>query len=165
MPKVSESIRNRIYTMVQRDLEPSRVVVHSKIAGAIFAGGLFSLFMCAQLGYGLSDFSHGTHKVLMDFGGFYGCTAICGLLFSIVPVVVLKLCTSDVQYSLLLRRERWAFVGWITVFGAFLTLRNSRPDSILVLALWGGPALLSFYALSLSLKWIVSASKYCESEL
>lgn len=146
MTKVPDYIKENIYQTVKRDIEPSRLVVHSKVGASVAVGGALSLFLCGQMGLGLSPLAERVHGLLMHYGGFLGCTVLCGVLFAIVPVVLLKLLSSKVQYLVLLRQERLAIAGWVFAFGSYLIISNQQPDVLLTMALWGIPAILSFFA-------------------
>lgn len=147
MPKVSDYIKENIYRAVKKDVDPSRLVVHSKVGASVAAGGALSLFLCGQMGLGLSPFAEKVHGLLMHYGGFLGCTVLCGFLFAIVPVLLLKLLTSSVQYLVILRQERPAIAAWVLAFGLYLVIRNQQSDFLLTIVLWGIPAIFSFYAL------------------
>lgn len=146
--QVSDKIRETIYRQVRADLCPSRTVVHAKVGAAVTVGGLLSLFLCGQLGLGLSTVANEVHHALMARVGFLGCTVTCGLLFAVVPVLVLRLVSSAMQFQVLFRKEWKAIVSWVVVFGAILAFQNDRSDPMWVLALWILAAVLSFKALA-----------------
>ncbi len=146
MAKVPEHIRENIYRQVKRDLEPPLWLIHSKVASAVAVGGGVSLFLCGQMGFGLSPLAHRVHHLLMEYVGFLGCTVVCGILFAIIPALLLRLFSSKVQYLLLFRRQRPVLAGWVLAFGSWLGLRNQDPEALFTLALWGLPAVLSFFA-------------------
>lgn len=150
MAKVPEYIKENIYQVVKRDLEPNRLTVHAKIGFSVVAGGASSLFFCGQMGLGLSSLAHSVHEVLMDYGGYLGCTIWCGVLFALLPVVVLRLLTSHIQYHILLRKERSVIACWILACGFFLVLQSQASNALLAMVLWGLPAVLSFYLLGWS---------------
>ena len=145
MTKVPDYIKENIYQTVKRDLEPPGWLVHSKVGGSVAVGGALSLFLCGQMGLGLSPLANHVHGLLMHSGGLLGCTAVCGILFALVPVLLLRAISSRVQYLVLLRKKRLLIAGWVLAFGFFLVLRNEQPEIILTMALWGVPAVLSFY--------------------
>lgn len=157
MAKVPDSIKEDIYRAVKSDMEPSRLVVHSKVGSAVAVGGGLSLFLCGQMGLGLSPLAHTVHHALMHHVGYLGCTILCGAIFAILPVFLLKMLSSKIQFLVILRQERLATLSWILSFGIFLELRNQPDDVLLILALWGIPALLSFYSLGW-LTWYLSRS-------
>ena len=149
MTKVPDYIKENIYQTVKADLEPSDWLVHLKVGGSVAVGGALSLFLCGQMGLGLSPLANHVHGLLMHYGGLLGCTALCGILFALVPVLLLKTFSSRVQYLVLLRKKRPLIAGWVLAFGFFLVLRNEQPDVILTIVLWSVPAVLSFYIFGL----------------
>jgi hypothetical protein len=88
------------------------------------------------------------HHWLMGVAGFFGCTALCGVLFAAIPVVTLRLVSSGIQFQALIRKEWTAIAGWILAFGAVVVYQNDRSDPVWILLLWGLAAIASFGALS-----------------
>lgn len=145
MNEVSETIKENIYRQVRRDLEPSLGLIHTKVGLAVAVGGGLSLFFCGQMGLGLSPLAESVHRILMDKGGVLGCTVLCGLIFALVPVLLLRASSSAIQFVVILRRKRPIIVGWVLAFGAYLVLRSERADAMLLWCLWGVSAVLSFF--------------------
>jgi hypothetical protein len=145
MTKVPDYIKENIYQTVKRDLEPAGLMVHAKVGSSVAVGGALSLFLCGQMGLGLSPLANHVHGLLMHYGGFLGCTVVCGILFAAVPVLLLRAFSSKIQFLVLLRKKRPAIAGWVLAFGFFLVFRNQQPDVILTMVLWGAPAVASFY--------------------
>jgi hypothetical protein len=142
--QVPKSVEDAIYRYVRADLQPSRFVVHAKIGGSVGLGGLMSLFLCGQLGFGLSSLAMAVHAGMMDVAGFFGCTAVCGVLFAVVPVLSLRAISTGIQFRLLIQREWRAIAGWTVAFGGVLAYRNDRADQLWVLLMWSVVAIGSF---------------------
>ena len=134
--EVSDSIKEKIYSYVLADLNPSRFVVHAKIGFSVTLGGLLSLFLCGQLGFGLSSLAMSVHASMMNVAGFFGCTFVCGVLFAVVPVLTLKTISTGVQFCLLIRKEWRAIVGWNLAFGSILAYQSDRSDWLWILLVW-----------------------------
>jgi hypothetical protein len=139
--------KEAIYRRVQADLEPSVFVTQAKIGGAVGLGGLASLFLCGQLGFGLSSAAMAVHTVVMDVAGFMGCTAVCAVLFAVVPVLTLRAISSGIQFFVLIRRWQ-AIAGWTLAFGSLLAYENGRSDTLWVILLWAAVAVASFKVLA-----------------
>lgn len=148
MTEVPNLIKEKIYSHVRADLTPSRLVVHTKIGTSISLGGLVSLFLCGQLGVGLTTLAMAVHSVVMGVGGVFGCTFVCGVLFAIVPVLTLRTISTGVQFWLLVRKEWRAIAGWNLVFGSILAYQSSRSDPLWILLLWLLAAVGSFELLA-----------------
>lgn len=144
MTQVPNIIKDKIYERVKKDLCPSRPTVHAKIGFSVSLGGLMSLFLCGQLGFGLTDFALQVHHLLMGTAGFWGCTFVCGILFAIVPVVALRLITSSMQFNVLVRNEWKAISGWILLFGGIIAYMNNQSDPVWTVFVWGIAAISSF---------------------
>lgn len=148
MKHVSDIIEENIYKRVKADLSPSPLVVHAKIGFSVGLGGLISLFLCGQLGFGLSNLALRVHHQLMEVAGFLGCTVVCGILFALVPVLTLRMISSSLQFKVLIRKELKALSGWILLFGGIIAYMNNEADPIWILFIWGIAAISSFELLS-----------------
>lgn len=144
MKQVSEISREKIYKRVEADLCPTPRVVHSKIGFSVALGGLISLFLCGQLGFGLTDLALRVHHHIMGFVGFLGCTVVCGILFALVPAVTLRIISPALQFKVLIRNEWKAISGWILIFGGIISYMNNDSDPIWTVFVWGIAAIGSF---------------------
>jgi hypothetical protein len=144
MKHVSEITKENIYSRIKADLCPSRPVVHAKIGFSVALGGLISLFLCGQLGFGLSSLALMVHHQIMEVAGFLGCTVVCGVLFALVPAITLRVITSSIQFKVLIRHEWKALSGWILLFGGIIAYMNNDADPIWTLFVWGIAAIGSF---------------------
>lgn len=107
-------------------------------------GGLISLFLCGQLGFGLSRLAVIVHHQIMEVAGFLGCTLVCGVLFALVPALTLRLITSSIQFKVLIRHEWKALSGWTLLFGGIIAYMNNDADPKWTLFVWGLAAIGSF---------------------
>lgn len=144
MNDVLDIIEENILQQVRRDLRPPPLLVHAKIGGAVAIGGVLSLFLCGQLGLGLSSLANTVHVALMDVAGFVGCTVVCATLFSVVPILILRLTSSPLQFLVLIRDKWRVSAGWVSTFGVLLSLKNGRADDLFVLVIWTLVAACSF---------------------
>lgn len=144
MKHVSDITKENIYSRIKADLCPSRPVVHAKIGFSVALGGLISLFLCGQLGFGLSNLALRVHHEIMDVAGFLGCTVVCGILFALVPALTLRIMSPPLQFKALIRHEWKALSGWILLFGGIIAYMNNDADPIWTLFVWGIAAIGSF---------------------
>jgi hypothetical protein len=147
-PRAPEAVRQTIYGAVRADLEPRPLVVHAKIAAGVGVGGMISLFLCGQLGIGLSGSASAAHAWIMERGGMLGCAVVCGVIFALAPVAMLRLLCSTLQFRAILHRETRALVLWIAVFGLGLALRNDYANPLWELTAWCVAAVASFLLLA-----------------
>lgn len=148
MTEVPDHITEYVYRRVQRDLEPPWHIVHAKIGLSIGAGGLVTLFLCGQLGLGLSSLAERVHHALMGVMGFFGCTVVCGILFAVIPVATLRAMSSGIQFLVLIRKKWREVAGWTLAFGSLIAYQNNRSDTLWVLLLWSVTAVASFEVLA-----------------
>lgn len=144
MKHVSDITKKNIYGWVKADLCPSRSVVHAKIGFSVALGGMISLFLCGQLGFGLSNLALIVHHQIMEVAGFLGCTVVCGILFALVPAVTLRIMSPPLQFKALIRYEWKALSGWILLFGGIISYMNNDADPLWTLFVWGIAAIGSF---------------------
>jgi hypothetical protein len=152
MTEVPDFIKEQIYQRIKNDMQPPAWLVHTKVGASIAIGGFLSLFLCGQMGIGLSSLAHQVHAILMDFGGVWGCTAICGALFALVPALFLRLISSAMQYRIILKKKRPEIAGWIVAAGTVIVLQNGYTEALLPLTMWSIPAI----ATSLICGWLIS---------
>lgn len=148
MTQVPDHIREHIYRRVQRDLNPPWQVVHAKIGLSIGLGGLVTLFLCGQLGLGLSSLAMRVHHALMGVVGVFGCTFMCGVLFAVIPVAMLRAMSSGIQFQLLVRKKWQAIAGWTLAFGSIIAYQNNQSDAVWVVLVWSVAAVGSFELLA-----------------
>ena len=136
-----------IYATVRCDLAPPSFLVHAKVASSVAVGGLTTLFLCGQFGLGLTEDAAEFHRLIMSHFGMLGCSLICGVLFAFIPVVVLRLWTSALQFRYITRRRFGVHVFWTAVFGTSLALASGRSNFMGDLPAWFFAAVFSLFAL------------------
>ena len=142
--QVPVNIEKNIKLYVYRDISPSDGTAYRKSGIALLVGGGLSLFLCGQFGMGLtpvaSNFSHSIpHGV-----GPLGCAAICGALFSIIPVFILRLLSSPMQFRALLRTKWQPQVIWTVAIGALLSYHGDFGFEFVAVVVWVGAAYVVF---------------------
>ncbi len=147
--QVSESVRQDIYAVVTSDLKPSWTVVFAKTGISVLVGGLVSLFFCGQFQLGFSALARSVNGWIIEQAGMLGCTAYCGVLFAILPVFVMRLLSTPLQFRALRRRARLPMICWIGAFGAFMTQVDSMGNNPLwMLLAWTAAGWVSFWAMA-----------------
>lgn len=129
---IEENIKKHVY----RDISPSDGTAFRKVGIALLVGGVLSLFLCGQFGMGLtpvaSRFNHAVHHSI----GPLWCAAICGALFSIVPVLLLRMLSSPIQFRALLRRKWQPQLIWTISIGALLSYHGDFGFEFLAVVVW-----------------------------
>lgn len=142
-----ENIKKSILERVHRDLEPSDGTAYRKTGVALLVGGALSLFLCGQFGMGLtpvaSSFSHSVHHGM----GPFWCAALCGALFAIVPVLILRVLASPVQFRALLRKKWQPQILWTISIGALLSYHGAFGFELVAVVIWACAAYAVFRGL------------------
>ena len=142
--QVPVNIEKNIKRHVYGDIDPSDGTAYGKSGIALLVGGALSLFLCGQFGMGLTpvatDFSHSIHHGI----GPLACAAICGALFSIVPVLVLRLLASPIQFRALLRKKWQPQLIWTVAIGALLSYHGNFGFEFVAVVVWVGAAYAVF---------------------
>lgn len=169
MRQISHEVTNRIHRYILADLHPTPIRVFSRVGLAVAIGGVLSLFLCGQFGIGgttfainLNHYFHSNHHTL--FGSLalmpykeLICPLICGALFAIVPTAVLRLCSNQHLFRVILTQHFYAVVTWVAAFGAILGLHGDFGNQLLAVTAWVIAATTAFallgFGLSSADKW------------
>lgn len=144
-----EHLDRAIEEQVLRDLEPPASVVQAKVGTATIVGGVLSMLTCGQFGIGFTSFARAFSHNLHEHMGPLSCALICGLLYAIFPVSILRfaLCTT-LQFKSLVRRRQWSIAAWFGGVGVTLAAFGHHGTGLAPLTAWLASALLSTYVLS-----------------
>ena len=135
MAEVPSELSARISNRIMKDLKPSLVVLYGKVGLAISAGTAISLVMCGQFGIGFTA-SAVSFTEKMHQSGHLVCALICGALFSVVPLLVLRLVCSAHQFQVILRNQFHAQLVWIGCFGWVLAYHGDMGSDFVYLGIW-----------------------------
>ena len=105
MNDIPKYIEKNIYNFVMADLEPKALTVYLKTGLAILLGGVTSMFFCGQFGVGITGFAQDLNQNIHHTMGSVGCAALCGSLFAILPVFVLRAVCSPMQFAQLFAKN------------------------------------------------------------
>jgi len=142
--KTKENILKR----VEKDLNPSlfRVVCYLLLSFGV--GGVFSMFVCGQFGIGLSSFAlHMSHKLHSQMNPSV-CSILCGGIFAIVPVFILKLIAHPIFFAVIVKKYYFLQAGFIFFFGLIVYSHSNYKLELASLFLWSLSAYLVFKILS-----------------
>ena len=149
--QVSESTSVHIKREIHADLDPRNSVAVLKIGAALMLGGGGSLFLCGQFGLGLTEVAHEFNHRIHHTLGPLGCAALCGALFSVVPVVALRLLCRPIEFRALLRRKWPPEIFWLGVMGGLFTYHGRFGFEWLTFWVWSLAAVTVFRALG---RWL-----------
>ena len=156
--QIPETIKEKILEHVLSDLLPSPMAVYGKTGISIIIGGIASMFCCAQFGVGFSSFAHFSYHGLHHGMGPIWCALICGTIFSLLPVIILRILTNSVQFRAIIRHKWQPQLIWLVLAAALLSFHGAIGFQILISAIWSGAAFVSYRLLG-------TAVDYCWSSL
>lgn len=144
LPEPPQRLDLAVESAVLRDLEPPIALVHVKAAAAAILGSLLSLAVCGQFGIGFTSladaFSHAIHAEM----GLVPCALICGALFAIFPVALLRLALCNViQFRAIFRRHFNVMGAWFAGVGGIMAWQGHHGDKVLQFGAWIFAALLA----------------------
>src|SRR5690606_10182745 len=107
------ALQNAVIATIMRDLAPSPLSVHVRLGLATLSGAALSLAVCGQFGFALTAWgeamSHELHAAMPPLA----CALICGVLFAVFPIAVLRLVlASGPLLRTLLTRHQLALASW-----------------------------------------------------
>ena len=144
-----EKLNSFIREHVVADLDPPIILVNLKVAVSCIVGGLLSLAICGQFGFALtisaqslSSFMHeNMHPVL--------CAVICGGLYAIFPVAILRLLlTNPLEFKAIMRFRTLTVLFWFFGLGGVLSFWGHHGNDLLSLILWTVGAIIVAHALA-----------------
>ncbi len=133
----SREVEERIVTHVMKDLDPSWLVSHTKVAIASVVGGLASLLLCGQFGLGLTNVANSFNEHIHHSMGPIPCAIVCGFLYAIFPIVVLRFFLSQpLQFRAIMRRRWQVILIWFGGFGGLLASFGHHGTQAVTFAAW-----------------------------
>ena len=139
MHQIPENITQSIHAYVMRDLRPSWWVMWAKTFLALFIGGAASLLVCEQFGFGLSPLAGSVGEYLHCHFSQEGCAIICACIFVALPLLILRLSSSHLQFKVICRKGFFIAPVWLLLFGGGMSLhfgamKVSYHDAVWVMA-------------------------------
>lgn len=142
---VSQQTRDHVLNTIKSDMNPSARVLHTKIGAAVLLGTLLSLGICGQFGVGLTDFARNFNLQVHATMDPITCAIVCGMLFSIFPVFVLKFIASPMQFRVIFTRRLKEVAMWILPMGVIMAQHGHHGTDLPGLSTWLISAMISFY--------------------
>lgn len=145
-----EHVSIKIKEAVLRDMNPTQLTLHSKLSVAVIAGGLISLALCGQFGFGVTQWAEFMSHALHERMAPIPCAMICGSLYALFPTLILRLILcSPMQFRIILRKHFWSVLFWYFSVGITLAYHGEHGQGILELSSWVLSALLTSHALEM----------------
>jgi hypothetical protein len=136
--------KDRVFELIIADLDPTPLAAHTKIGLATVLGGLLSLAVCGQFGFGFTGLAHSVNHHLHEAMGPLRCAIICGAMYALFPVLILRiLFCSPIQFRALMRNRQSVWGFWYFVFGGTLMTTGHHEPSIIAFSGWVIAAILT----------------------
>lgn len=150
--QISENIRKTIL----RDLNPSPLSVHLKLAAAVIIGGLVSLAICGQFGMGMTNWAELLSHKIHDTMPPVICALICGAVYAFFPTLLLRfvLC-SPIQFRIILRTRYLALISWYGGTGISLAIYGQHGQGVFEILFWMLAAIGTSYLLALIFRSLI----------
>jgi hypothetical protein len=103
-------IRERVHTVVTRDLNPGLARVGTKVAGLHLVAAMLSLAICPQFGIGPFGGDAGLMAVLMNWG-WVACAAGCGASFMLGTGLLSAFVLNPDEKRVLAASSGWVFTS------------------------------------------------------
>ena len=155
MAEIPQHLDQRTHDLVMADMRPSLLMVYFKSGLAIIIGGVISLFVCGQFGFGLTEFATTTnHNIHMSAGGLF-CAVFCGGIFALLPPIILRSLSSPIQYQALLFRQWNGPIIWLVVFALLFSFHSGFGDGLLHFIAWLASSIFCFLVTGLIVMKVV----------
>ncbi|RZJ53607.1 MAG: hypothetical protein EOO45_31080 [Flavobacterium sp.] len=139
-----------------KDLQPSPLVLHTKLFLAVVLGGMVSLAVCGQFGMGMTSwaevFSHKLHENMPALA----CSLICGTIYAIFPTITLRvfLC-SPMQFRVILKKKLYDLALWYGVAGISLAFYGHHGQGGLEIITWFVASMATSHILAVLFKYVI----------
>lgn len=145
---ITSHVRSSVRAVVARDLQPSVGRRVSFLLASAICGGLASLAVCGQFGIGLTSWASAFSSHIHENMPPWQCSVICGVLFAVFPVALLRLLTSPMFFHVLISRH---FFQTSLVFGstgALLAIFGHHGNTFVLLSIWILAAVVTTWSVS-----------------
>lgn len=108
-------------------------------------GALLSLGICGQFGLGFTDFARSFSQYVHTTMDPVKCAILCGMLFSVFPVLILRFMTSALQFRVIFSKKLMDTSLWILTVGVIMAQYGHHGKDATGLSTWIISAIVSFY--------------------
>jgi len=136
MSKIPDNIANAIQQKVLSDLEPSSGTVLAKVGTSTLIGGSLCLLVCGQFGVGATTIATKLNHSLHSSGGGLLCAAFCGAVFALVPLLILRMQCSVLQFNVVVREHFYVVALWLAGFGGMLAYHGNVGAEFSYFLVW-----------------------------
>ncbi len=127
--KIPQDLKNKVYSNIQKLINPNALIVFLKILGIHLGVGFLSLSVCHQFGMNPFNTEKSLADLMMNVGGHHFCMFGCGVLFVSVSLFAAGYFLTIEEVNALKRTEFLQTVslgiislGLFTAFGAEIAM-------------------------------------------
>ncbi len=142
---VSQKAKDHVLNTIKMDMNPPLLVLHTKLGASVILGAALSLGICGQFGLGLTDFARSFSLYVHTNMDPVKCAILCGMMFSIFPVAILKVMTSTMQFRVIFSKKLLDVSLWILTVGVIMAQYGHHGKDATGLSTWLISAIVSFY--------------------
>jgi hypothetical protein len=143
-------LAQRVRDQITEDMRPSYFTMYMKSGLAVLIGGVVSLLICGQFGFGITHaaqhFNDQLHEHVHDFASAF----LSGAVFAFLSPFLLRLFCSPLQYRVIIRHLYIAPI-WFVGLGAILAHHGQMGFEVGHFALWCFATTATFKMLSMGL--------------
>ena len=129
-------VKTSVRQVVARDLLPSLSDRVSRIGLSAILGSAASLTICGQFGIGLSGWANAFSSHIHESMSPWSCSVICGVLFAVFPVTVLRLLSSPMLFHVLFKKHYVEVYTLFTVLGGALAIFGHHGHEFFLFVIW-----------------------------
>ncbi|MFK7872810.1 MAG: hypothetical protein AB8C84_06505 [Oligoflexales bacterium] len=143
-PKIDQTKVEEIYKYVHQDLHPSVWSVTWRLGLSIFLGGFLSMIFCGQFGLGLSRMAQDTMHMVHSRYGSIRCSILCGMIFTLAPIVILKGICSRFLFRHVIWSYHFILFIFLNFFAFLIYMNGSVMNDVPHVFMWSLSAYISF---------------------
>lgn len=133
---IPDKLAKQINHTVHRDLAPGPWSVNLRVGSALILGGMLSLFLCGQFGFGYSRFASGLHHYIHLEHGSTLCMVVCGFSFVLIPIILLRVITRPLMFRKIVRSKKLLLFIWLAVAEFLLAFRGNYLPTPVDAVIW-----------------------------
>ena len=151
---MSERAKDKIYSRVEKDLKPTFWSLAWRIILSYLLGGFISLLFCGQFGFALSEIAQRSNNFIHQNMGEIYCSMICGSIFSLTPIIFLRLLSSRFLFKRIVNSYSFFRAVLLIFFGTFLFSHATLMNELSYLSIWVLSALVTNMSFGRLLRYI-----------
>jgi hypothetical protein len=146
--KIPDYLTKEVNKTVRRDIDPTPFAVNFRIGAALILGGVLSLFFCGQFGFGFTELANSVHQFVHHAHGSFWCMVVCGFLFVLIPVLLLRLFCRPMMFRKIVTSRKVILFFWLGLAEFMLAFRGNYLPSWQDAVVWFIVAMFTLWGVS-----------------